>query len=199
MMVDVCVRVLTPDEMNQAVELVVRAMSDNPLHAKALGDDPETRVHGVRILQRALVESVGIRGTVLVAERDGSLAGVLGVAKRKSDFAESFNLMRTLFPALSPRAMVRVSRWFWNWFRRQPAEPYWHLGPVAVDVSLQSRGIGTTLMNAFCSLADEVGTLTYLETDKPENVAFYQRFSFQTVDVADVIGVRNWFMIRPAH
>jgi hypothetical protein len=39
----------------------------------------------------------------------------------------------------------------------------------------------------------------YLETDKPENVRFYERFGFEVVGEEEVIGVPNWYMARPAN
>ena len=44
---------------------------------------------------------------------------------------------------------------------------------------------------------DSAGALAYLETDKPENVRFYERFGFEVVTEDDVVGVHNWFMTRP--
>ena len=35
-----------------------------------------------------------------------------------------------------------------------------------------------------------------LETDKWENVHFYERHGYTVIAKADVIGVPNWFMIR---
>ena len=32
--------------------------------------------------------------------------------------------------------------------------------------------------------------------DKRENVAFYERFGFEVVGEDEVLGVRNWFMLR---
>jgi hypothetical protein len=45
---------------------------------------------------------------------------------------------------------------------------------------------------------DDCGMLLYLETDKSENVPFYQKFGFTVVAEADVLGVPNWFMSRAA-
>ena len=45
---------------------------------------------------------------------------------------------------------------------------------------------------------DEAGDAAYLETDKEENVGYYERFDFETVGEVDVLGVRNWFMRRSA-
>jgi hypothetical protein len=44
---------------------------------------------------------------------------------------------------------------------------------------------------------DACRAISYLETDKPENVRLYQRFGFRVIESADVLGVRNWFMSRP--
>jgi hypothetical protein len=38
----------------------------------------------------------------------------------------------------------------------------------------------------------------YLETDKPENVRFYERFGFEVVREEVVLGVPNSYMLRPA-
>jgi ribosomal protein S18 acetylase RimI-like enzyme len=43
---------------------------------------------------------------------------------------------------------------------------------------------------------DAAGEDAYLETDKPENVRFYERFGFEVVGEQEVIGVPNWYMAR---
>jgi GNAT superfamily N-acetyltransferase len=67
---------------------------------------------------------------------------------------------------------------------------------VAVDPPLQGHGIGGQLMREYCRRLDAAAEVSYLETDKRENVAFYERHGYAVIDQADVIGVPNWFMIR---
>jgi hypothetical protein len=43
---------------------------------------------------------------------------------------------------------------------------------------------------------DAAGAASYLETDKPENVAIYEHFGFRTVAEDQVLGITNWFMMR---
>jgi len=100
--------------------------------------------------------------------------------------------------ALGPRSAGRTMKWLGTWSKHDPEKRHWHLGPVAVDVHLQGRGIGSMLMRAFCERMDAAGEDAYLETDKPENVRFYERFGFEVVGEEEVIGVANWFMMRPA-
>jgi ribosomal protein S18 acetylase RimI-like enzyme len=88
-------------------------------------------------------------------------------------------------------------RWIRALGARDPEEPHVHLGPLAVDAHLQGRGVGSRLLAEHCRRLDASAEVGYLETDKPENVAFYQRQGFQVVDQADVIGVTWWFMRRP--
>jgi hypothetical protein len=52
------------------------------------------------------------------------------------------------------------------------------------------------MMTAYCARLDDAAQLGYLETDKPGNVAFYQRHGFETSAQAEVLGVQNWFMRR---
>ena len=64
------------------------------------------------------------------------------------------------------------------WAKYDPAEPHSHLGPVAVDPELQGRGVGSMLLAEYCQRLDQRTMLSYLETDKSENVRLYQRFGY---------------------
>lgn len=44
---------------------------------------------------------------------------------------------------------------------------------------------------------DGKGTAAYLETDRLANVRLYRRHGFAVVHEATVLGVPNWFMVRP--
>ena len=68
---------------------------------------------------------------------------------------------------------------------------------IGVEAELPGRGIGTQMMEVFCRRMDVVGEAAYLETDKAENVRFYGRFGFATLDEPDIHGIHNWFMFRP--
>jgi hypothetical protein len=53
------------------------------------------------------------------------------------------------------------------------------------------------MLVGFCARMDYSRMLSYLETDKSENVRFYEKFGFTVVAEAKVLGVPNWFMSRP--
>jgi GNAT superfamily N-acetyltransferase len=91
----------------------------------------------------------------------------------------------------------RLRKWTAAWAHRDPTEPHWHLGPVAIEPSFQHQGIGTALLTAFCMHVDTCGAVAYLETDRQTNVYFYQTFGFVVTGQANLLGVPNWFMSRP--
>jgi hypothetical protein len=54
-------------------------------------------------------------------------------------------------------------------------------------------------MVLYCEDLDRTATSGYLETDRPENVAFYQRFGFEVKEEIPILGTPNFLMRRPAH
>ena len=193
---DVPVRDLGREDLDGALAIVARAMADNPLHVRVLGSDPPMRLCRVQRLQGLLLRSVYARGAILGAEQGGSLAGVLGIAWRKPDLAQTVQLALGVLTSFPLNVTALIGAWFVKWIRHVPRTPYWHIGPVAVDPGCQRQGVGSALMRALCGRLDREGALAYLEVDKPENVRFYASFGFDVVREAAVLGVPNWFMVR---
>lgn len=63
--------------------------------------------------------------------------------------------------------------------RVHPSEPHWYLAFLAANVRLRGRGYGTALMAPMLERADREGLPCYLESSKPENLPFYNRFGFE--------------------
>ncbi len=59
-----------------------------------------------------------------------------------------------------------------------PAAPHWYLAFVGVDPTIQSHGIGGTLLAPVLAAADRTETLCYLETPFPRTHKFYERLGF---------------------
>jgi predicted N-acetyltransferase YhbS len=97
------------------------------------------------------------------------------------------------------RSALNVGSWLGSWATHDPSEPHVHLGPIAVDPEAQGRGIGRHLMQRYTRELDCAGWAGYLETDRPENVAFYERFGFELIETSSVLAVPNYFMLCEAH
>jgi ribosomal protein S18 acetylase RimI-like enzyme len=191
------VRDLRPDEVSDAVGVLARGMRDNPLHVAAYGDDPDRRLRCHARVVAGLLRVFRAQQPI-AAIADTTLVGVTGVAPAgtcQPTTGQRLRLMPSML-ALGPRTAGRVAAWVSNWAEHDPDEPHVHLGPLAVDAHLQGRGIGSRLMEEHCRRLDASGELGYLETDRRENVRFYERFGYEVVSEDDVIGVRNWFMLR---
>ena len=195
------VRELASDDLSDVVIVIARGMRDNPLHVSALGYDGKARVKRLERMFRLAMPIILRKGVLLGAFADGALVGVAAMVppgRCRPTFLENVTLLPRMLPAIGWSAFGRVGRWIAAWANHDIAEPHWHLGPVAVDAHLQGQGIGSALMTEYCARLDELAGVGYLETDKQQNVAFYEKFGFRVVAEAAVLETPNWFMRRPA-
>jgi ribosomal protein S18 acetylase RimI-like enzyme len=194
-MFKVDIRDLRPEELEFGAGVAARGLRDNPMGVAVLGDDPRDRE---RYMQRSFSAVMRVmKQPPIAAWRGNYVVGVAGMAPPGTCQLSQFEMLR-MFPRVRPRPKImrRSVKWLSEWERRDPSESHWHVGPVAVEGGLQGMGIGSQLMEAFTARMDASRALAYLETDKPENVVFYERFGFEVVEEAEVLDTPNWFMRR---
>ena len=190
---------LGPGDAEQVVGVLSRGMRDNPVHVAVYGEDPERRLERLRRIFGTAFHGMDWQRYMLAARSaDGAIVGVCGILPPGNCLPTPAQQLRMLPGMLQngPRATYRTLRWLGAWSKHHPKEHHWHLGPVAVDAGLQRRGVGSLLMEVFRAQVDASGEEAYLETDKPGNVRFYERFGFEVIGEQDVLGVPNWFMLR---
>ena len=189
-------RELSREELDFGAGVAARGLRDNPMAVAVIGDDALRRE---RYMQRSFSGILrAMEQPPLAAWRGDYIVGVAGMATPGSCQLSPLQLL-TMMPRVRPTNLGVVKRtvqWVSDWEKRDPDERHWHLGPVAVEGGMRGMGVGSQLMEAFVDRMDRRGDLAYLETDKPENVVFYERFGFEVVDEALVLGARNWFMTR---
>lgn len=186
---------LGPEQVESAIALLARAFVTNPVHVAAFG--PARVDHNETFFRIGLNAMKGSK----VMARDG--ARILGVAhwahSRHCQFS-TLDKVRTL-PAMirrfGPRTAARVLSWVSVWSAHDLPEPHCHLGPIGVHPEIHGQGIGSQLMQEYCSDVDRINVSGFLETDRPENVTFYERFGFRLTRTARVLGVESYFMRRP--
>jgi GNAT superfamily N-acetyltransferase len=195
-------RDLAPAETGMAAGVLGRGMRDNPLHVRAFGPRPDRREHALTRMFEAVLRLYGRKGAILGAFSSGKLVGVCAMVQPQRcqpTVGEKLQILPALVGGSGIAATARVLRWAADWASHDPEQAHWHVGPVAVERDLQGNGIGSALLRAICDRIDSTQSLAYLETDKEENVRFYQRFGFCLSAQAPVLGVLNWFMARPSY
>ncbi len=84
--------------------------------------------------------------------------------------------------------------------KKHPKAPHYYLFAIAVDPSLQGKGIGSRLMEEALMGVDAARMPAFLENSKPRNTPFYERHGFRvTEETVPVPGCPPmWLMWRDA-
>ena len=166
------------------------------MHLAAYGPDPDRRERAHARMIHALFRH-GRKNEPIGVWREETLVACTGVIV-DGGCRPGLAQMRMLpaIAALGPRTAARIAAWLRVWAARDLEEPHAHLGPLAVDRDLQGQGIGSVLLAEHCRRLDERGEVGYLETDKPENVRFYEKQGYRVIGEAPALGVPSWFMRR---
>jgi ribosomal protein S18 acetylase RimI-like enzyme len=187
-------------ERESAVQLLARAFRDNPLNVAVIGShDPALRLrvnaHGLR----SLLPTAHSHGRVRVQRVGGELAGVLIAAPPDAFPLPAASLARRLRSSFGQG--LRVARRWADVFEAlaplHPPEPHWYLSTLGVDPREQRRGLGGALLADWLAEVDRDASCAYLETDRPENVAFYERAGFAVLGETQIFSVPVWRMRRP--
>lgn len=59
-----------------------------------------------------------------------------------------------------------------------PEEPHWYLGVLGSDPTFRGAGYGRALMDSRLAHCDAEAAPAYLESSKPDNIPYYERFGF---------------------
>ena len=177
-----------------AVTLLTDAFVTNPLHTSCFGP--------AALEQNRLFFRIGLRhmftGNALVAVVDGQIRGYIHFKPFPQCLPPPEEIplaVASLFTSLG-ESIPKIVQWFSRWCHLDPGRPHIHLGPLGVSPCSQGSGIGTALMNRYIDHLIKENTAGYLETDRAENVAFYEKFGFVVKGEDYVIGVPVWYMWR---
>lgn len=200
-MVDV-VETLNVSELSTTIAATSRAFWPDPLFGFFAKDHLREHV-SIPAFLGALISDAARHGTVDVVKRHGRVVGSAS----------------WIPPDLMPRSTVREVRIYLGCARalvsgqnrrtglallsavekHHPSEPHWYLPVLGVDPLFQGQGIGSTLLAHRIEKCDSSGEPMYLETQKPENVPYYERFGFRvTREVSVPKSPTVWLMWRDA-
>jgi GNAT superfamily N-acetyltransferase len=82
--------------------------------------------------------------------------------------------------------------------RVHPEEPHWYLAAIGSDPTVRGKGFGQVLMRSRLERCDADYCPAYLESSKPENVPYYERFGFTVTNEIELPdgGPPMWGMWR---
>jgi len=138
-----------------------------------------------------------------IAELDGRILGGMWIAKWPACQARSLKgILSVILSAVRAAGglapLIRATKIYGGWKKHDHQKPHWHLMAIGIEPDFQGKGIGSQMMKLYCDIIDRNKLEAYRETDRHENVIFYERFGFKVVGEEIKIGVKNWFMLRPA-
>ena len=138
------------------------------------------------------------RGRTLTTDAQAGVAVWLAPGKWKVPTRDVLKILPATLRIFGPRSFVRILKVLSEFEKRHPSEEHWYLEWLATDPPMQRRGVGAALMAPILERCDAEGLPAYLETQKPENVAYYRHHGFEVRDEMDIVegGPRAWFMWR---
>ncbi|MBV9876322.1 MAG: GNAT family N-acetyltransferase [Verrucomicrobia bacterium] len=195
-MPEITIEEFNPEMTDDTADVLARAFVTNPLNIAVFGVDQVSANQaffrgGLRVM----------RGRKLVALDGARIIGFIHWVtspRCQVSIPEKLTMLPRMIPEFGLQRSLRISSWLATWSKHDPKDPHCHLGPIGVDPHAQGRGIGRRLMSLYCEDLDRTTTAGYLETDRPQNVAFYQRFGFEVTHEMPVLGTPNFLMRRPA-
>ncbi|WP_040808290.1 GNAT family N-acetyltransferase [Nocardia concava] len=177
------------------------AFSDDPLIEWLIRDDA-TRARRTSILFAAQARHhfIPLGGVEVACNDANSVVGAALWAPPGHWHVEDAATMRQL-PSLLRAFRHRLpaaGRMADRMMAAHPREPHWYLGVLGTLPGVRGQGYGQALLNSRLDRCDAEGIPAYLESSKPSNVPYYERFGFEVTATLDATagGPPLWSMWR---
>jgi ribosomal protein S18 acetylase RimI-like enzyme len=187
------------DELFKASEVLGKAFATQPASlAIYRGKTDKTRPN--QVIFGAMLKY--LPGQAFVAKQKDRIVGVMRMVKWPQCQMSALQRIRML-PILVRSggglgSLRRGMEFRGTWAKSDPKKPHYHLDPLGVLPELQGNGVGSQMMEFYCNHIDSIKMDAYHETDKPENVKFYQKFGFTVIGEETILDFPNWYMWRLA-
>ncbi len=189
-MSDYTISLMEKNDITESARVLSIAMLNAKLHIAVLLGNSETERREIEKMFCELFTK--LPGTIFLAKEKQE---IIGVMRMKS--CQGYEPVETpKDPKDENDIEWRKSVWHTQWARHEPRHQHWHLGPVGVLPPYQGKGIGSMLLERFCSEVDACKADAYLETDEDKNVRFYKKFGFKVIAESDIFDVKNRYMLR---
>ena len=185
-------------DRDELAAALTRAFADDPVIAWLFPDESSRAIRTERTFQIYLRDTLRVGEVFTTADRTGaSMWKPPGKWK-----LEKLQLARQL-PALAQAFGRRITALIQMENQVEalhPDEPHWYLAVLGTDPVAQGKGIGAALLRQVTDRCDANGEAAYLESSKPDNVPYYERFGFKVTGEVTLgkhnDGATMWMMWR---
>jgi ribosomal protein S18 acetylase RimI-like enzyme len=193
---------LNKEHVKIAGEMAARAYFDDPVNSNFF-PDVEKRKKNFHYMW-----DVSIRSCVLYGETYAPTSNIEGIAGwiyhekfRDSIWRDIRSGAITLIFKASGLKLKQLRKYYFltaKMHRSNVNFPHWELSQLAVDPEHQGKGYASKLLKPMLARIDQEELPCYLNTQKENNVSFYQNFGFELIDSKTLEGtdMRAWALLR---
>jgi ribosomal protein S18 acetylase RimI-like enzyme len=202
-MKNINIEMIKEDEFIQASKILGKAFATQPSSFAIYKGVSDIDLLSTRmtLVFEALLKSSS--GQVFVAKQDGEIVGVMRIVEWPQCQLSPSQRLRMLPLMIRSGggfgALKRGLEFRGTWAKHDPKKPHYHLDPLGVSPDFQGKGIGSWMMDYYCSIVDSKKMDAYHETDRSENVGFYAKFGFEVIEEQEILGFPNWYMWRSSN
>ena len=197
------VKQMQPGEQPAVIGALSRAFYDDPMFGYFLPNLLH-QMKGIAAFMSAGVADAKPFDEVWVAHADGKVAGAAvwlppGSYPRGVRRDATVNLRSIPVIARSGKRSLASSKLLTAVDKAHHLilEPHYYLAILGTDPLYQRTGAGSAALQPVLDRCDEQGISAYLETQKDENLAYYQRHAFELIQKLEVSTVPPiWTMMR---
>lgn len=193
---EIIISELDAKEIVDVSSLLANSMSTNPNHLTIFKSTKPSVIEKQRKMFEMVLKNPNNKS--FTAKMNSQIVGTMTYTTSEHCQLQPFDMVKSMpgFINMFGIHLLPVLKWRMNWAKNDYKSRHIHFGPIAVRTAYQGKGIGKTLLKYFCEYLDRTNQCGYLETDKEENIALYEKFGFQIIETDKISGVKNWFMVR---
>lgn len=195
------IRAATSNDVSTAISVLGDAFAEDPLMAYLFHNHPSgVRGGAMEFFSILLRVRIALAMPAYVLQQGGAIRGAtMGYDTSRPTWPAAFTEEWTAFEARTPGLAARLSAYETICDAHQPNEPHYYLGVIGVDPSLQGKGAGKAMLDAFCTLsqADPKSRGVYLDTTNPNSLAFYDKNGFQRRGEGQLDSAPVWCVYKP--